>query len=241
MLAMENGLIDQAEITDLLCIQCHAQQGRYEHNWNFLHFDKILCITLKWWLSENDMKAPKYARDIHAGTYPMVTEPIYWPQCKRGTQHFSGSRGEGGGGVRGMKENASLSNPMLWSSARVNQLALRKMTSERCYNISKSTSLRNHMKGFWIIFWKTGVQSINGCLALQLPRPPPLHEIQEHSPSRKHHRGESLWAESALGKEVSWSWKETHTSYGSIWTTWGASLTLYSATSPMSKSRASIL
>lgn len=46
------------------------------------------------------MKAPKYARDICVGTDPMVTEPIYWPQCKRGTQYFSGSRGEGGGGDR---------------------------------------------------------------------------------------------------------------------------------------------
>lgn len=72
-----------------------------------------------------------------------------------------------------MKENVSLSSLMLWSSARVNQLALRKMISKMCYNISKSTSLRNHMKGFWVIFWKTGVQLINGCLALQLPRSHP--------------------------------------------------------------------
>lgn len=31
---------------------------------------------------------------------------------------------------------------------------------------------------------------------------------ETHLPSRKHHLGESLWTESTLGKELSWSWIE---------------------------------
>lgn len=55
----------------------------------------------------------------------------------------------------------------------------------------------SHRKAFWSI-----AESATPCPAASQPS---LCQVPKHSPSRKHHRGDSLWAESALGKEVSWS------------------------------------
>lgn len=134
---------------------------------------------------------------------------IYQPELK--TRHSTRfwKRGHRKGCV-------SLSNLMLRSLARVNWLALREIASEKCAAISESPHClrcKYQSRGGFLNNlsenWSPLKPSMLCPEASRTPTPP---KIQKHSPSRKHHRGESLWAESALGKEVSWSWKDTHTS-----------------------------
>lgn len=152
------------KITELLSIQCHAQQSRYECNRNSLHFDKNVCITLKWWLNENYMKVLQYASNIHVSTHPILIEHIYWPQCKTGTHHVSGNGG--GGALKGKcplerfdAENFSQSYPTCFEGNDFRKVYC---------NISKSLSFErlstiiwSHVKGFWTIFLKTNVHFIH--------------------------------------------------------------------------------
>lgn len=214
----------------LPCIQCHAQQGRYECNWNCLCFDKHVS---HW--SDGLMKIIWKFPNMQI-TYMLV--PIPWPvnYLLASKRHSTCFRRWGDGG---RKQCRAMSAWATWCWDDELEEATTCFQGNDflsvCCNSSESTSLRCKYQppGATCRVSEESLGNSSPCHQwLSRPAaspPPPLAEIGKHSPSRKHQRGESLWAESALGKEVSWSWKETHTACGSVWRSRGASPTLPSA------------